>query len=138
VKKILWTGLLAGFLMAVGNVLMNIVYSWIFPGINDIYAGISSFRPMDDPLMALFWLYPLALGLGLSWVWRYTSSIFKKDSTFMAGLKFGVAYIVVAGIPTFLINYSSFNFPFVIIFSWFDMSSLNGLIAGWTLAKWAR
>ena len=137
-KKILWTGVLAGVLMIVVNMLLNVIYSKVFPGIAGMYSSMDVFRSMEDPLMMLFFLYPLVLGIGLAWVWSHTKGIFKKDSTFWAGLKFGWVYFVIAGIPIFLINVSSFNLPIMMIGIWAEMSFFNGLVAGWVFAKWAR
>jgi len=138
VKKILWTGLLAGVLMIAVSMILNLIYTWIFPTFDAIYANTAIFRPMDSPLMMMFWVYPLALGIGLAWVWGYTKNIFKKDTTFWAGLKFAWAYFVVAAIPAFFINASSFNLPLMMIGTWVEMSFFNGLVAGLVFAKWSR
>ena len=137
-KKVLWTGVLAGVLMTFVNALLNIVYSRAYPSFNEIYANTAIFRAMDDPLMMMFWVYPLVLGIGLAWAWDYTKNIFKKDSIFMAGLKFGFAYFVVAGLPAFIINVTSFNLPVMMVGSWAKLTLTNGLVAGWVFAKWAR
>ncbi|MBT6690532.1 hypothetical protein HN903_01965 [archaeon] len=136
--KILWTGVLAAVLMIVVNMLLNVIYSKVFPGITEMYSSMDVFRSMGDPLMMLFFIYPLVLGIGLAWIWSYTKGIFKKDSTFWAGLKFGWAYFVIAGIPIFFINVGSFDLPIMMIGTWVDMLAANGLIAGWVFAKWAR
>ena len=137
-KKVLWTGVLAGVLMLLVNILLNVIYSRIYPAFTEVYANTVIFRAMDDPLMMMFWVYPLVLGLGLAWVWGYTKSIFKKDSIFMTGLKFGLAYFVVVGLPMFIINVTNFNLPIMMIATWAEMTLFNGLVAGWVFAKWAR
>jgi len=137
-KKILWTGVLAGVLMIAVNMLLNVVYGWIFPSFAEIYANTAIFRAMDDPLMMAFWFYPLTLGIGLSWIWDRTKGLLKKDTTFWAGLKFGWAYFVVAAIPAFFINASSFNLPIAMVGTWAEMSFFNGLVAGLIFAKFNR
>lgn len=137
-KKILLWGVVAGIAMFVVNMALNFVYNWIYPSFAAIYADTTIFRSWEDPLMALFWLYPLALGLGLAWVWSHTKVLLKKDTTFYAGLKFGWAYFVVAIIPVFLINVSSFNLPVLMVASWSEMSLFNGVVAGWIFAKFNR
>ena len=137
-KGFFWTGVLAGVLMILVNLVINVFYSWAFPGFQAIYENTVIFRAMDDPLMMMFWFYPLVLGVCLAWVWGYTKNVFKKDTVFWAGFKFGLAYFVVAGIPVFIINLSSFNLPFWMIFSWADMTAANGLVAGWVFAKFNR
>ncbi len=137
-KKILWTGVLAGVVMIAVSMLLNVMYNWVFPEFVAIYADTAIFRAYSDPLMAMFWLYPLVLGIGLAWIWSYTKGIFKKDSTFWAGLKFGWAYFVVAAIPAFFINASSFNLPISMIGTWAEMSFFNGLVAGLVFARFNR
>ena len=133
-KKILWTGLLAGVLMIIVSVLWNFIFSLAFPSFDSIYQNTTIFRSISDPLMSLFWIYPLVLGIGLSWIWSRTKGIFKKDTLFNAGLKFGWAYFVIA----FIINVSSFNLPVMMILTWTLMNLFNGFIAGWVFAKWYR
>ncbi len=137
-KKILWTGVLAAVLMIAVSMVLNVIYGWMFPSFASIYADTAIFRAMDDPLMVTFWFYPIALGIGLAWIWSRAKEHFSEDSTFWAGLKFGWAYFVVAAIPAFFINVSSFNLPVMMIATWTEMSLANGFIAGWVFAKWAR
>ncbi len=137
-KKIIGFGVLSGVLMIVVSMLLNVVYDWMFPSFAAIYTDTAIFRAYTDPLMAMFWLYPIVLGLGLAWIWTYARNVLNEDSTFWAGLKFGLAYFVVAAIPTFFINASSFNLPVMMIATWAEMSLVNGLIAGWIFAKWFR
>jgi len=132
-KKILWTGLAAGVAMLVVNFIINPLFNAIFPSLQDAYMN-PVFRPWDDPLMMLFFLYPILLGLALAFVWDKTKHLFKK-SPLQNGLNFGLIFFLVGGIPNFLINYSSFNLPLVMILTWTVMGLVNGLIAGFVLAK---
>ena len=92
------------------------------------------FRPWEDPIMMLFFLYPIALGLALAWVWEKTKQLFHKNYL-NSGLTFGLIYFFVAGIPAFIINFSSFNLPFFMILSWTIMGLVDGLLAGIILAR---
>lgn len=132
-KKVFWSGLAAGVAMVVLNVLLNPLFNLIFPHLKFAYMN-PAFRPWDDPTMMLFFLYPIALGFGLAYVWDKTKQLFGGDSC-RNGLKFGLVYFLVGGIPAFLINFSSFNLPFTMILSWTIMGLLDGLVAGVVLAK---
>lgn len=132
-KKIILTGLAAGVAMVVVNALLNPIFNLIFPSLKDAYMT-SVFRPWNDPIMMLFFLYPIALGFGLAYVWDKTKSLFKKSAC-LNGLNFGLIYFAVGGIPAFLINYSSFNLPLLMILTWTIMGLVNGLVAGCVLAK---
>lgn len=132
-KKIFWTGLAAGIAMAAVNMALNPIFSAIFPGLKEAYIN-PVFRPWEDPIMMLFFLYPIALGFGLSFVWEKTKQLFRK-SALRNGLNFGLIYFFVGGIPSFLINFSSFNLPLTMILTWTIMGLVNGLVAGCILAK---
>jgi hypothetical protein len=132
-KKIFWTGLAAGVSMVVVNMVLNPIFYAIFPGLKESYMN-PIFRPWEDPIMMLFFLYPIVLGFGLAWIWDKTKQLFSKGVCWN-GFSFGLIYFCVSGIPAFLINFSSFNLPFVMILSWTIMGLVNGLVAGWILAK---
>ncbi|MFA5358562.1 MAG: hypothetical protein WC310_01915 [Patescibacteria group bacterium] len=132
-KKVFWTGLVAGVVMVVINMALNPIFSSLFPWLKESYMN-PVFRPWQDPIMMLFFLYPIALGFGLSFVWDKTKQLFGK-SVFYNGLNFGLIYFFVGGIPAFLINFSSFNLPLVMILTWTIMGLIDGLLAGWILAR---
>jgi hypothetical protein len=132
-KKVFWTGLVAGIAMVASNMALNPILNAIFPWLQDAYIN-PVFRPWDDPIMMLFFLYPILLGFGLAFVWDKTKHLFKK-SICQNGVNFGLIYFCVAGIPSFLINFSSFNLSFTMILSWTIMGLVNGLVAGCVLAK---
>lgn len=132
-KKILWTGLVAGIAMMLVNMALNPVFDALFPWLKGAYMN-PVFRPWQDPIMMLFFVYPILLGLGLSFVWDKTKQLFTKSAC-QNGINFGLIYFVVGGIPTFFINYSSFSLPFVMILTWTIMGLVNGLVAGCILAR---
>jgi hypothetical protein len=132
-KKILWTGLAAGIAMVIVNMALSPIFNAMIPGLKESYMN-PVFRPWDDPIMMLFFLYPIALGFGLSFIWDKTKQLFTKSAC-QNGLNFGLIYFCVSGIPAFLINFSSFNLPLVMILTWTVMGLVNGFIAGCVLAK---
>lgn len=131
-KKIIWTGLAAGIAMAIINIALNPVLNAIFPELESAYMN-PVFRPWSDPVMSLFFLYPIILGIGLAFIWDKTKTLFTKGVG-RNGFNFGLIYFFVVGIPIFLINFSSFNLPFNMILCWTIMSIVNGFVAGWILA----
>jgi hypothetical protein len=133
-KKVLWTGLVVGIAMLVGNMIMNPIIGLIFPNLQEAYMGNPAFRPWEDPIMMLFFAYPILLGFPLAWIWDKTKQLFTKSAC-KNGLNFGLIYMFTAGIPTFFINFSSFTFPVEMILSWTLMGIVNGFVAGCVLAK---
>jgi membrane protease YdiL (CAAX protease family) len=133
-QKIFWTGLVVGIAMTIVNTLLNGLMNVLFPAMQEAYMNNPVFRPWDDPLMMLFFAYPLVLGFALAWVWDKTKQLF-SGSACQKGFHFGLIYFFVLGLPMFLINVSSFNLPIGIIFSWSVMGVVNGIVAGMVLAK---
>lgn len=132
-KKIFLSGLAAGIAMVVVNMALNLVFNVIFPDLQKSYMN-PIFRPWNDPIMMLFFLYPIALGFGLSFVWDKTKKLFSKSCCWN-GINFSLIYFAVSGIPSFLINFSSFNLPLVMILTWTVMGLVDGVVAGLVLAK---
>lgn len=133
-KKVLGTGLVAGLAMVAGNIVLNSLMNAVLPQLQDEYMKNSIFRPWEDPIMMLFFLYPITLGFALSWVWSKTKHLF-QGGALKRGINFGLVYFLVSGIPTFLINFSSFDLPIQMILSWTFMGAVNGMVAGIILAK---
>ena len=132
-KKIILTGLATGIAMQIVNMVLNPIFNALFPWLKDAYMN-PVFRPWEDPIMMLFFLYPIMLGFGLSFVWDKTKQLFNKSAC-RNGINFGLIYFCVCGIPTFLINFSSFNLPLAMTSTWTIMGLVNGLVAGCVLAK---
>lgn len=134
-KKVFTTGLVAGIAMIVVNMLiLNPLFMKLFPEFQSIYENTVIFNAIDDPLMSLFFVYPIVLGFALAWVWDKTKQLFSGD-VLKDGCNFGLIYFFVAGLPVFFINYGSFNLPLMMIVSWTTMTLLNGIVSGLVFAK---
>lgn len=134
-KKVLTIGIVAGIAMNVVNMLIvNPLFSKLYPAFQGIYENTAIFKSMDDPVMSLFFVYPIALAIALAWVWEKTKHMF-VGSLWQRGFHFGLVYFAVAGIPAFLVNFASFNLPTMMVVSWTVMTFLNGVIGGWVFAK---
>ena len=77
-KKIILIGLLAGVCMAVIGFIVNFIVHFIFPSFEAIYANTEIFIGWEDPRMWLFWLYPIASGIGLAWLYGMLPSAYQK------------------------------------------------------------
>ena len=76
-KKIFLPGLVAGIMMNVVNALLNPIINFLFPGLQDAYKN-TAFRPWDDPVMSLFFLYPILLAFPMSYIWDKTKALFNS------------------------------------------------------------
>jgi len=133
-KKIVLPGILAAIVMTVVGMGIGFAYNAIFPSLVDEYANIAIYRAMEDPLMQLFFAYPLILGLILAWIWNKTKGLF-KGNMWKKGLIFGLCYFFVATIPGMFITYSSFQVSLLIVSSWTLNGLTNGILSGWIFAK---
>jgi hypothetical protein len=136
VKKIVWPGILAGVAILIVEIFIttNLFY-FLFPSMVSEYKNISIFRPWNDPLMSLYFLYPFLLGLVLAWFWNKTKNLFKGKEILKRGLRFAWTYFIIAGLPGMFITYSSFQLSWAIVLSWTVGGFIDAFIAGWIFAK---
>ena len=120
--------LVIGILMLVVGMGLNTIITMFFPGLQTEYVN-PAFRPWTDPIMSLFFLYPVVMGMLLTWLW------FKTRKSWKSGLDFGLTMAVLFTIPSFLVNYSSFTFSFSMILSWTIVGFVNVVVAGLALEK---
>lgn len=133
-KKIFWTGLLAGVVITIVGMAVGYVFKLIFPALNaEFMSGL--YRPWSDPLMQAYFAYPFILGWALAWAWNKTRPLFTCGSFWCRGASFGLAYWVVASIPGMFITYSSFYVSLPMIISWTVGGLLSAICAGWVFAR---
>jgi len=120
--------LAVGIALLIATMAMSMIWNAIFPSLQTEYVD-PAFRPWNDPLMSLFFLYPVVLGLFLSHVW------FKSRSGWRSGLDFGLTMGLLMSVPMFLVNWSSFTFSLLMELSWALFGFVNVLLAGLLLEK---
>jgi len=121
--------------MTIAGFVVSAIFNVIVPGLQDQYMNEAIFRAPDEPLMMLFLLYPFVTAIIMAWLWDKSKSVVKGKDVWTRGLNFGVAIGLLLTLPAFVINYSSFNLPFVMILSWTVMSFVNSIIAGLIIVK---
>ena len=107
----------------------------LFPALAAEYVDSGIFRPWSDPLMQMFFAYPFILGVILAFVWDKLKTQVKGQSVFSRGLNFGQSYFLVATIPGMFITYTSFQVSLGLVLSWTTGGLIEGIFAGWVLAK---
>lgn len=132
-KKIILPGLLVGLVNFIASMLVSKIFGVVFPALNAEYQNTNLFRPWTDPLMLLFFVYPFLLGIILAWFWEKTKTIFGSD--LKGGLKFGLAYWVVASVPGMFVTYTSMPYSLTMVISWLAAGLVEGLLAGIIFAK---
>jgi len=136
-KKIIFTGLLAGVLLLAICVILMPLWHYVFPNISAEYANPGLFRPWSDPLMSLYFVYPFVLALPLAWLWDKVKGAF-HGSVWKRGAYFGLMLWVVMSIPGMWMSYSSFPVSFTMVLSWAIGDLINMLVAGLVFARFNK
>lgn len=127
-KKIILSGLAAGFAMLATSLILGVVWNKIFPGLQAEYANANLFRPWSDPLMSFMFVQPILVGFLLAWIWD------KIKLSPITGLKFGLTYWIVT-LPGLLMSYSCFPISGIMISTWVFSMLAQSLVAGLVYGK---
>ncbi|MFH1520707.1 MAG: hypothetical protein ABID61_03620 [Candidatus Micrarchaeota archaeon] len=117
-----------GLLLLMCNTLLSAVFNIIFPTLQSEYVN-PVFRPWTDPIMSLFFLYPVVLGVILTYLWIRTKKSWKN------GIDFGVVLGILMAVPSFIVNVSSFSFSLLMVGSWTLFGFVSVIVAGLALEK---
>ena len=72
---------------------------------------LSGMRSFDDPIMALYFLYPFVLALTAGIVFDIVKDSIKGESSCHRGVVFGTILFLLLVIPEFILLYSSMDYP---------------------------
>lgn len=128
-KKIIFPGIIAGVVMIILSMGYNSISNSLFPSLAREYANPALFRPVSDPLMSLFFLYPFLLGLILAFVWDKTKKLFSGRDLNEKAIRFGLIYWLLTNFTGMLISYSTFPVSLLMVISW-SISSLVVILGG--------
>ncbi|MBI4359051.1 MAG: hypothetical protein HY577_00455 [Candidatus Nealsonbacteria bacterium] len=133
-KKLVFSGLLAGLVMLVVGLLANQAFGLIFTGLKAEYENPNLFRSWSDPLMSLYFLHPFLVGLILAWLWSKTKSLFRAGKCCSPGVNFGLMYWLIT-LPGMLISYASFPVSLLMILEWTLGGLFQAMVAGLILER---
>lgn len=133
-KKLLLPGFLSAIAIFAASMLADFVFNAIFPDIKELYANQAIFRPWNDPLMYIYFCYPLLLGYILAWAWTWAKDTI-PGSLLSKTVKFALVYWLMASLPGMLMTYSSFQLPLVMIVCWTTTAFLQAFAAALVYAK---
>lgn len=122
-RRIIFIGLLAGITMLIISLAWSAASNALWPQLIHEYQNPVIFRSWDDPVMSLFFLHPIIVGVILSWIWSKANHLIKIESRWKRGAAFGLIYWLTT-ISGMIISYSTFQVSLAIVFSW----TVNGLI----------
>ena len=94
-KKVLLSGLLAGFAMLLVCMGLSSLVMKCCPTLISEYDNTSLYRSMKDPITMLFSLHPFILAMILAFVWDKSKSLFTAKRFLSKGMQFGLIYFVI-------------------------------------------
>ena len=131
-KKVLLSGLIAGFILFVlsyGGLFLAIKF---FPGFFVNYNN--PLFNSDGSRDVLFYLHAFIISMALSWFWDRFKGLF-RGHMMLRGLEFGLVYAIVALLPVMWITFSSLDITITMVTSWFIYGLVQAVIAGLVFAK---
>ena len=131
-KRIIFVGLLAGAVMLVTNLVLNDIMNAAVPSLQAEYQNIAVFRPLSDPRMSLYYLYPFIIGIILALIWERT------EGFYLPWLRFAFFAWLVISVPRMLITYSVLQVSHLMVLSWLANGLVDLLAAGWIYHKLLR
>lgn len=99
--KFLINGIIAGIAIIIINMIANQAMGFAMPSLYNEYNSMI-FRPWSDPLMSLFFVYELVLGIALAWTWQIIKPILKSKNKFENTFNFAVSFWAITSIPGML------------------------------------
>ncbi|OWY19209.1 hypothetical protein C7N43_29600 [Sphingobacteriales bacterium UPWRP_1] len=131
-KKALLTGLGVSVILLVLSYAILLIGLRFFPSVCEEYYN-PTFQSGEGRTL-LYFLHPFILGFALLWFWYRFKGII-AGSILLRGLEFGLAYGVVATLPSMWITFSALNVSAEMVLIWFVYSVLQAFIAGLVFAR---
>jgi hypothetical protein len=107
IKKITLGGIVAGTILLVLMVVINLTMNVIIPTDTGSYGGM---RAMNDPVMLLFFFYPFVVAIAAAIVFDTVKDAL-KGTQMQKGLMFGGILITLIMIPGLYVMYTSMTWP---------------------------
>lgn len=135
IKRVIIPGLIIGIVMLLMGMALSRAYTMAFPQLESQYEDSYLFRPWSDPLMSLFFVHPILVGLVLAWIWDKVKGLFPAtQSGWEKALRFALIYAVFSACGM-LITYSTFPVSLLMMSSWTLSVFVEGVIGSWILSK---
>lgn len=128
-RRVFFIGLLAGVTMLIVSLAWGAVASMAWPQLATAYQEGQVFRPWSDPLMSIFFLHPIMVGVIMAWLWSKTKHLLKIALPLKHGVAFGLIYWAVS-IPGMIISYATFQISLLMVLSWTLNGLLQAIVAG--------
>lgn len=133
-KKIIVPALIAMVAVFIVSVLIGYLFNFLVPSLKLEYENTSIFRPMNDPIMMIYFVFPLIFSLVLAWIWDKTKNLL-QGSYLSNSLKFSFAFWLVASLPGMIMSLSSFKISIIMVLSWTISTFCQAFVAALVFGK---
>ena len=116
-KKLLIPGFVAAIAIFIGGALSQYFFNSMNDSLSKEVETFGEFRSMKDPLMYIYFIYPLVLGYILAWLWDWGQSKIRGNK-FVKVFRFTLGYWIIAIVPGMLMTFSTFKLSGMMIMSW--------------------
>lgn len=106
-KNIFTAGLAGGIVMLILMVISGFLVNLVLPADLSQYAGM---RPMNDPVMNFFYLYPFIIAFATAFVFDIVRGCL-NGSAIQKGLTFAGILFAVMTVPSMYVMYTSMTWP---------------------------
>jgi hypothetical protein len=117
-------GLAAGTLLFILLFGLKVIMNQLITGDISKFGGM---RPMDDPVMMLFFVYPFVVAFAAAYVFDAVHSAL-QGSGMQKGISFGIILLLIVAIPSNFAMYTSMDWPVS-----FYVGNLIWAVIGFTL-----
>jgi hypothetical protein len=131
VKNIATGGISAGFVLLILMVISGYLVNMVLPTDISRYGGM---RAMDDPVMALFFLYPFVIACAAAIIFDIVKGCLDGTQV-RKGLMFGGMLICIMTIPSLYVMYTSMTWPVDFYVSTFIWESISFPLMGILFAR---
>lgn len=107
-KNFLFSGALAGIVIFIIIMVVNYLMQIVFSGY-DVNA-LPGMRALDDPILMMFFLYPLVLGFAMAFVYQKVKEAL-PGSYMDKAKKYALLAWLLSGLPSIWVVYTSMNYP---------------------------
>ena len=131
-KKIIFSGLLAGVVLLILSIGALYATIWFFPGVAAQYYD-PAFDTQGSRDM-IYYAHPFVIALALSWFWnRFKGTL--TGGFLTKGIEFGFVYALIAILPVMWLIYSAMSVSLAMVGTWWLFGLLQGVVAGLVFEK---
>jgi hypothetical protein len=132
-KKVFVPGLVAAIAVLAAAIVVGMLFN-VIPSIKAEYENYQIFRPMNDPIMFIYFIQPFLLSFALAWVWNKAKGLF-PGNLMKRTFYYALIYWFVAIVPGMIMSISSFKITVLVTLSWTISSFVQAWVASLVIIR---